>query len=156
MSAAARLAAVGLLRPTGAGVGDEPPAWLVDQLVAACRGGQGGVAVAVGRLRRPAKVWHPEGFPVGWEALVGPAVLACRPCWHLRHRPVQPAFARLAVGRLDCGRCARTVVRDPAPWNCDLCGAGSVVFHERLWRVGPLIAHANACPACHAACGGDP
>lgn len=85
------------------------------------------------------------------------AVLDCTTvCVHIRRSGPQPAFALLALRRVDCGRCVRTLRRPPPGESdrCDVCGArGIVTFVPFAVRQGPALVVGDACAGCAAVLG---
>jgi len=79
------------------------------------------------------------------------AVLACRPCPHLRRGGPQPSIAALALRLITCIRCSQTLRRPPLSEAdmCDCCGTRGVVkFWPFAVRMGPTIATGDACADC--------
>ncbi len=131
---------------------------LQDQMEAAARDAHRVVdnAGAVLRCIQPGRRWHRrDEIEAGSEqnAYLAAAVLGCLPrcCPHLRKGGPQPAFARLPLERLDCGRCVRTFRVPPASDNdrCDVCHRrGVLTFVAFAVASGPVLVTGDACPAC--------
>ena len=81
------------------------------------------------------------------------AWLACHPCPHIKENAAQPHVALLAVHRLACERCVKTVVKPP-PENedrCDWCWShGHTQFQPIRMSYGPATLMGDACDACNA------
>lgn len=72
-------------------------------------------------------------------------------CRHLLNSGPQPAWARLALGRVDCARCMATVRLPPADEadRCDWCGSrGNVIFSAVAIQSGPVLLFGDACGPC--------
>lgn len=86
------------------------------------------------------------------KALILAAVLDCvNVCVHLRRGGPRPAFVQLALRRIDCERCVRTLRRPPADESdrCDICGArGVVTFVPFAGQHGPALVTGDACRSC--------
>jgi hypothetical protein len=79
------------------------------------------------------------------------AVIACRPCWHLRQNGSQPSVAALPTRRANCRRCAHTARRPVIPEDhCDICDA--LVDDNIFWPVraqmGSLVVVGDMCRRC--------
>src|SRR5688572_19921330 len=92
--------------------GDRAPAHYRDQVEAASREARaihGRAAVTLPLLAPDHGVWYwnQDPSPSGKRQLyLTAAILGCAvTCSHLRRGGPQPAFARLALGRIDCQRC---------------------------------------------------
>lgn len=75
-------------------------------------------------------------------------------CPHLERGGPQPAWGRLALHRIDCGRCMATLRLPPADESdrCDWCGRrGVVVFSAVVIQTGPAVLFGDACGECGAA-----
>ena len=87
------------------------------------------------------------------------ALLGCHHhCIYIRRGGPRPAVVRLALGRVDCERCSRTLYRPPAELEdmCDVCRAPEVItFVPFTVRMGPLLLVGDACQGCVRALGID-
>lgn len=81
------------------------------------------------------------------------AWLACHSCPHIKQNSAQPHVALLAVHRLVCERCAKTLV-NPPPENDDRCDWCWAHGHTDFWPIrmsyGPAILMGDACDNCNA------
>jgi len=87
------------------------------------------------------------------DARVLAALAGCQPCHHIRRDGPQPAFAVLALRRLECARCRQTVRRPPPGDDdrCDWCGTpGVVLFTPLALQRGPVVLLGGACDQCAA------
>ncbi|MGH9001512.1 MAG: hypothetical protein ACRDYV_00120 [Acidimicrobiia bacterium] len=136
------------------------PGHVVDQIGAASHDAHGlsHRLAATLRLLEPGRGWRETcGYtatPTDIEARILVALLDVRTvCPHLRRAAPQPAWARLALHRLDCSRCLHTR-RHPPPGEddrCDWCGGRGVeVFTSVAFQRGPMLVLGDACDACAA------
>ena len=134
-----------------------PPVHLADQLEAA--GSEARVLHdcigATLPVLEPERNWRHrvEADPTdNVKAYLLATVLDCTTvCVHLRRGGPRPAFVQLALRRVDCEQCIRTLRRPPpdAADRCDVCGARSVsIFHPFAMRQGPALVMGDACPRC--------
>jgi hypothetical protein len=83
------------------------------------------------------------------------ALMGCTTvCPHIRRGGPQPVIARLALHRLDCVRCAQTLIMtSPSDDDrCDVCNENGVVtFVPFSVACGPTVIAGDACPGCAAA-----
>ena len=136
-----------------------PPIHTLDQLLAAASETHGishrlGDAV---REAEPDQQWRercvdPDPDRVDeFDARVLVALAGCRPYHHLRHNGPQPAWAMLALHRIECSRCCQTR-RNPPPGEddrCDWCGATGVdQFTALALQRGPVLMVGDACAGC--------
>jgi hypothetical protein len=138
-----------------------PPIQIADQLDAAGREMRG----LHDRLGQVLPVLEPERH---WRhrtdidptddtrALLLAAVLGCvNVCVHLRRGGPRPAFCRLPLRRVDCGRCSQT--RWPTATGadeCDVCGATETdLFYPFAVNRGPLLIAGDVCGGCAEALG---
>lgn len=85
------------------------------------------------------------------RSLLLAALLGCvNVCVHLRRGGPQPAYCRLPLRRVDCGRCSQTLCRpSTGDDECDVCGAVEVdVFHPFAVQLGPLLLAGDVCSGC--------
>jgi hypothetical protein len=106
-------------------------------------------------LIQPGRNWRQRIDPDPSDdirAYILTAVLDCtRVCVHLRRGGPRPAFALLALRRVDCWRCVQTTRRPPPGEadRCDVCGArGIVTFVPFALRQGPALVVGDACHHC--------
>lgn len=138
-----------------------PPVHLLDQLRAASRDARGFTERLSDALSAQAtEKWSThlgrpgEEAPDEVAARVLVAFAGLRLCPHLKGKGPQPACARLALHRLDCGRCLLTVRKPPAGEDdrCDWCGGRGVeVFQPIVIQMGPAIVIGDACEPCASA-----
>jgi hypothetical protein len=111
------------------------------------------------RAVQPGRDWQasvtPPGDPHQLEVLARTlaALGGFRQCPHLKATPAQPSVARMALRRLDCQRCIRTVVKPPAGRDrmCDWCATdGTTVFQPISYTAGSILVVGDACPDCAA------
>jgi len=141
----------------------ELPTYVIDQLRAAAAIAHQEfhqLATAV-RVVEPGRNWRescadPNDDP-GWHtemmARVVVAIADCRSCFHIRKLGPRPAWAVLALRRVDCERCRHTFRRPPADEDdrCDWCGTKGVeVFTPISFQYGPLVVLGDACDDCAA------
>jgi hypothetical protein len=72
-------------------------------------------------------------------------------CAHIRRQPQQPIIARLALHRVDCGRCFATHRRPPIGEDdrCDFCGSrGNTMFTGITNTLANLTVIGDACDDC--------
>lgn len=84
-------------------------------------------------------------------AVVLLAMAGLRACPHLRRVGPRPAYARLALHRLDCRRCLGTVRKPPAGEDdrCDWCGSnGNIYFRAFALQLGTVVVIGDAGRCC--------
>jgi hypothetical protein len=133
------------------------PVHLADQLAAA--GAEARVAHdrlgATLPLIQPGRHWRQRIDPDPSDdvrAYILATVLDCtRVCVHIRRGGPRPAFALLALRRVDCWRCVQTTRRPPPDEadRCDVCTTrGVTTFHPFAVRMGPALVVGDACAGC--------
>lgn len=139
-----------------------PPGHVLDQIRASARDAHE-QAQFLGRFlvaTNPDETWQShfpkpgEAEPLGDDvaALLVVALQGLRHCPHLKRGGPQPAWARLALHRLDCARCLATLRYPPEDEadRCDWCHSrGNVTFRPYVVQSGPVVAAGDACNDCN-------
>lgn len=129
------------------------PRHLLDQFSAAGKEAHRQVLVLGAVLEWSDHLGHTEDgeMPEEMAARLLIAARGLKPCPHLLRGGPQPAWARLALGRVDCGRCTATVCIPP-PENadrCDWCGShGHELFTPMAVQAGAGVFMGHACDEC--------
>lgn len=135
------------------------PVDLADQMGAAARDTRAlfGQLATVLQTTRPAGDWTPSATPAGdplIDEVVARTLVAlsgAKVCVHLRRAPAQPGVAGLALHRIDCHRCIRTVRKPPEGEadRCDWCGTrGVTTFWPLHYTLGTILVGGDACEGC--------
>lgn len=139
-----------------------PPGHVLDQIRASARDAHQ-QAKHLGQILAaldPAEAWQSHFAKEGEEArplpdevttLLVVALGGLSQCVHLRRGGPQPAWARLALHRLDCVKCLATLRYPPADEAdaCDWCHSrANTAFRPYVVQSGPVLAYGDACGAC--------